>query len=132
MYYLPRQEVARDEQAPHTNSMLQCDFSGRPEGYRYAGHRRAIRQQFALNHPPTPTLDIPATLAKSEHTHSERTRPAGCGRRLHPRDGVSITRPTCARRSTPLDDWFDANAATLNAVLPVATRNGFSTPQRRG
>jgi len=45
-------------------------------------------------------------------------------------DGVSITKADLRAAFNALDDWFDTNAATLNAVLPVAARTGLSTAQK--
>jgi len=64
MYYLGKKW--RDEQAPHTNSMLQCDFEA-TWGYTVApdiSARNQEFQQFALNHYANAVLDIHATLTK--------------------------------------------------------------------
>jgi Ni2+-binding GTPase involved in maturation of urease and hydrogenase len=45
-------------------------------------------------------------------------------------DGVSITKADLRAAVDALDDWFDANAATLNTALPVAARNGLTTTQK--
>lgn len=45
-------------------------------------------------------------------------------------DGVAITKADLRAAIDALDDWFDSNAATLNAVLPVAARTGLTTPQK--
>lgn len=56
----------RDEQAPHTNSMLSCDFDA-TFGYSLAPAiqaRNSEFQQFALNHYGNAAQDIHATLTK--------------------------------------------------------------------
>lgn len=63
-YYLGK--AWRDEQAPHTNSMLQCDFEA-TWGYTVApdiSARNQEFQQFALNHYANAVMDIHATLTK--------------------------------------------------------------------
>lgn len=45
-------------------------------------------------------------------------------------DGVSITKADLRAAFNALDDWFDANAATLNAVIPQPARSGLSTSQK--
>jgi hypothetical protein len=63
-YYLGKKW--RDEQAPHTNSMLSCDFDA-TWGYSIAPNVQARNQefqQFALNHYTNAVLDIHATLTK--------------------------------------------------------------------
>jgi len=44
--------------------------------------------------------------------------------------GVSITKADLRAAVDALDDWFDANAATLNTALPLAARNGLTTTQK--
>lgn len=45
-------------------------------------------------------------------------------------EGVAITKADLRAAVDALDDWFDANAATLNSVLPLAARQGLSVPQK--
>lgn len=45
-------------------------------------------------------------------------------------DGVSITKADLRAAFNALDDWFDTNAATLNAVLPQPARSDLSTAQK--
>lgn len=63
-YYLSRKW--RDEQAPHTNSMLHCDFEA-TWGYGLAPQimaRNGEFQQFAINHYTNAVQDLHATLVK--------------------------------------------------------------------
>ena len=53
-----------------------------------------------------------------------------CWRDYIREDGVSVSKDDLRAAIDALDVWFDTNAATLNAVLPVAARTGLTTPQK--
>lgn len=44
--------------------------------------------------------------------------------------GVSISKSDLRAAFDAIDDWFDANATTLNTALPLAARNGLSTQDK--
>lgn len=44
--------------------------------------------------------------------------------------GVAVSKDDLKAAFNALDDWFDTNAATLNAVLPVAARTGLTVQQK--
>lgn len=46
------------------------------------------------------------------------------------RETCSITKADLRAAFDALDDWFDANAATLNSALPTAARTGLTTAQK--
>lgn len=60
----------------------------------------------------------------------DSTARAACWADFMREDGVSITKDDLRAAVDALDDWFDANGATLNLVLPVEARNGLTTTQK--
>lgn len=44
--------------------------------------------------------------------------------------GVSISKADLRAAFDAIDDWFDANAATLNAALPQPARASLTTQQK--
>lgn len=59
----------------------------------------------------------------------EGTR-AACWADFMREGGVAISKSELRAAVDALDDWFDANAATLNLVLPVEARTGLTTTQK--
>lgn len=46
------------------------------------------------------------------------------------RGGVSITKADLRAAFDAIDDWFDANASTINQAIPAAARAGLTTAQK--
>jgi hypothetical protein len=52
------------------------------------------------------------------------------GRAFEVGESCAVTKPDIRAAVNALDDWFDANAATLNAALPAAFRAGATQRQK--
>ncbi len=60
----------------------------------------------------------------------DETNRSDCWRDYMREGGVAITKSELREAVDALDDWFDANATTLNSALPLAARTGLSTTEK--